>query len=170
VVVAVKNMIDFRPITSNNYHEIVSIYEQGIATGIATFQLQATSWEEWDKSHCAHSRISLYQQDTMLGWAALTPVSNRCVYGGVAEVSVYIASNQTGKGYGKILLQKLIESSEENDIWTLQSSIFSENNPSIALHQTCGFRMVGYREKIGQLYGIWKDNVLLEKRSTKTGK
>ena len=105
----------------------------------------------------------------MLGWTALTPVSSRCVYSGVAEVSVYVATDARGKGIGKTLLTELIQQSEENGIWTLQSGIFAENEGSIKLHEKCGFRLVGYREKIGKKNGIWKDNVLMERRSKNIG-
>ena len=159
----------FKQITIENYADVAAIYQAGIDTGMATFQLQATSWAEWDKSHTTHSRLALYENNCMVGWAALSPVSSRCVYGGVAEVSVYIAAELRGKGFGKMLLEKLIEESEKNNIWTLQSGIFANNKASIHLHETCGFRVIGYREKIGQLHGIWKDNILLEKRSKKIG-
>jgi thioredoxin type arsenate reductase len=170
VVVAAKNYVmEFKQITALNYAEVATIYQAGIATGMATFQLQATTWADWDKSHTTHSRLALYSNNCMVGWAALSPVSSRCVYGGVAEVSVYIAADQRGKGWGKILLDKLIEESEKNNIWTLQSGIFENNKASIILHQKCGFRIIGYREKIGQLHGVWKNNILLEKRSKKIG-
>ena len=147
----------------------MEIYKQGLATNIATFQDDLPQWEEWDKGHLGFCRISVYENNKMLGWAALTPVSSRCVYVGVAEVSVYIAQDERGKGIGKILLNELIKQSEANGIWTLQSSIFSENHSSIKLHEKCGFRMVGYREKIGKKNGIWKDNVLMEHRSKNSG-
>ena len=105
----------------------------------------------------------------MLGWTALSPVSSRCVYAGVAEVSVYVATNARGKGIGEMLLNELIKQSESNEIWTLQSGIFAENQNSIKLHEKCGFRIVGYREKIGKKDGVWKDNVLMERRSKNIG-
>ena len=144
---------------------VKAIYEAGLATGNASFQTSAPSWEEWDKSHLAHSRLVTLDSDTVTGWAALTPVSSRCVYAGVAEVSVYIDPTRHGQGVGKALLQALITESELNGLWTLQAGIFPENTASIQLHEKCGFRQVGVREKIGQMNGIWRDTILLERRS-----
>ncbi|MBB5334690.1 GNAT family N-acetyltransferase [Chryseobacterium koreense] len=156
-------------ITEDNFSDVVEIYKQGLATNIATFQNDLPQWEDWDKGHLSFCRISIYEDNKMLGWTALTPVSSRCVYAGVAEVSVYVSQEERGKGIGKILLAELIKQSEANGIWTLQSGIFSENISSIKLHEKCGFRMVGYREKIGKKDGIWKDNVLMEHRSKNIG-
>jgi L-amino acid N-acyltransferase YncA len=142
-----------------------SIYEQGIATGQATFQTAAPAWEEWDRSHLGHSRLVAIAEDQVIGWAALTPVSGRCVYAGVAEVSVYIAPGYRGQKVGESLLKALINSSECNDIWTLQAGIFPENPASLKIHSNCGFRTVGIRERIGQMQGRWRDTVLLERRS-----
>lgn len=161
--------MEIRPITKDNFSEVVEIYKQGLATNIATFQNDLPQWEDWNKGHLDFCRISIYENNKMLGWTALTPVSSRCVYAGVAEVSVYIAQNERGKGIGKILLNELIKQSEANEIWMLQSGIFSENQSSIKLHEKCGFRMVGYREKIGKKNGIWKDNILMEYRSKNIG-
>lgn len=161
--------MEIRPITKDNFSEVVDIYKQGLATNIATFQNDLPQWEDWNKGHLDFCRISIYENNKMLGWTALTPVSSRCVYAGVAEVSVYIAQKERGKGIGKILLNELIKQSEANGIWMLQSGIFSENQSSIKLHEKCGFRMVGYREKIGKKNGIWKDNVLMEHRSKNIG-
>lgn len=161
--------MEIRPITKDNFSEAVEIYKQGLATNIATFQNDLPQWEDWNKGHLDFCRISIYENNKMLGWTALTPVSSRCVYAGVAEVSVYIAQKERGKGIGKILLNELIKQSEANGIWMLQSGIFSENQSSIKLHEKCGFRMVGYREKIGKKNGIWKDNVLMEHRSKNIG-
>ncbi len=156
-------------IQKENYTEVAAIYAQGIATGVATFETTIPDWPHWDKSHLPFGRIAAISDQLMQGWAALSPVSSRCVYGGVAEVSVYIAENARGKGVGKFLLQALINESENNNIWTLQAGVFRENKASIALHEKCGFRIIGYKEKIGQLNGIWLDNVLLERRSTVVG-
>ncbi|MFC4686933.1 GNAT family N-acetyltransferase [Epilithonimonas pallida] len=161
--------MEIRSITKDNFSEVVEIYNQGLATNIATFQNDAPQWEEWDRVHLDFCRISVYKKEKMLGWTSLTTVSSRCVYAGVAEVSVYVAQEQRGKGIGKHLLDELIKQSEANGIWTLQSGIFAENEASIRLHEKCGFRLVGYREKIGKKNGVWKDNVLMERRSKITG-
>ena len=117
----------------------------------------------------ANCRIAAFEGGQMAGWAALSPVSSRCVYAGVAEVSVYIAENFRGKGVGKYLLSNLIKESEDAALWTLQSGIFSENTASIKLHEQCGFRVIGYREKIGKKDGVWKDTVIMERRSQVVG-
>lgn len=148
---------------------VKEIYEDGIATGNATFQQSAPQWEEWDNSHLSHRRIVAKDEDTLVGWAALTPVSGRCVYAGVAEVSVYVSSKARGKGLGKRLLQRLIEESEANNIWTLQAGIFPENVASLTIHEACGFRIVGTRERIGKMNGVWRDTILLERRSKTIG-
>ena len=158
-----------RKIETGYYPQIAAIYLQGIATGVATFQTEATDWEVWDKSHLPNCRIVAFESNQMAGWAALSPVSSRCVYAGVAEVSIYIAENFRGKGVGKYLLSTLIEESETAGLWTLQSSIFSENKASIKLHEQCGFRIIGYREKIGKKGDVWKDNIIMERRSKIVG-
>ncbi|QIX60906.1 N-acetyltransferase [Hymenobacter sp. BT18] len=158
------------PLTAAHWPAVRAIYEQGIATGNATFQTEAPSWEAWDAAHHQHSRlVALGAEDEVLGWAALTPVSGRCVYAGVAEVSVYIATAAQGKGVGRQLLQALVTESEHNGIWTLQAGIFPENEPSIRLHQAAGFRLIGQRERIGQMRGVWRNTALLERRSTTVG-
>lgn len=157
------------PLLPNNWQQVKSIYESGIATGMATFETKAPEWEQWNNSHLPFARLVAIENNKVIGWAALSPVSNRCVYGGVAEVSVYIAPDQRGKGVGKKLLQQLITESEANGIWTLQAGIFAENTASAKLHESVGFRLVGYREKIGQLGTEWKNTILMERRSTKVG-
>jgi phosphinothricin acetyltransferase len=152
--------------TPEHWPDVKRIYEEGIATGNATFQTAAPSWEEWDGSHLTHSRLVAIDGDRITGWAALTPVSGRCVYAGVAEVSVYVAETARGKGVGKQLLSRLIAESEEKGLWTLQAGIFPENKASITLHERLGFRTVGIREKIGKMNGQWRDTALLERRST----
>ena len=161
--------MEIKPITKENFPELIEIYGQGLATNIATFQNDLPIWEDWDKGHLNFCRISIYENDEMLGWAALSPVSSRCVYSGVAEVSIYVATIARGKGIGEILLNELIKESESNEIWTLQSGIFAENQISIKLHEKCGFRIVGHREKIAKKNGLWKDTVLMERRSKITG-
>lgn len=156
-------------IYEEHYTEIANIYLQGIATGNATFQTTAPTWKSWDETHLQQSRLAAFINNEMVGWAALSSVSSRCVYAGVAEVSIYIASDFWGKGIGFQLLNQLILDSEEIGLWTLQSGIFPENIGSIKLHEKCGFRQIGYREKIGQMNGVWRDNIMMEKRSKIVG-
>ncbi|RLQ94364.1 N-acetyltransferase family protein [Falsibacillus albus] len=152
-----------------DWEAVKKIYLQGISTGNATFQQQAPSWEEWDHGHLNSCRLLARVDGHVAGWAAISPVSNRCVYAGVAEVSVYVSQNYAGKGIGTKLLSILIEESEQNHIWTLQSGIFPENIPSLKLHQKLGFRKVGRREKIGRMNGVWRDVILMERRSIQIG-
>ncbi len=155
--------------TATDWPSVRSIYEEGIATGNATFEAAAPDWPEWDARHLPHSRLVARADGAVLGWAALSPVSSRCVYGGVAEVSIYVAARARGQGVGRALLAALIAESEHQGIWTLQAGIFPENLPSIALHRRAGFRVVGVRERIGCLRGTWRDTVLLERRSASCG-
>lgn len=159
-----------RTLAIEHWPAVKAIYEQGIATGDATFQTSAPGWEEWDRSHLDHSRLVAMEGGQVAGWAALTPVSGRCVYAGVAEISVYIDQGHRGKGIGKALLEAVIASSEANNIWTLQAGIFPENAASIRLHETAGFRRVGIRERIGKMGDRWRDTVLFEKRSGIVGR
>lgn len=154
----------------SDWKQVSEIYTDGINTKVATFQSEASSWEEWDKGHCDTCRLVARNDDDILGWAALSPVSGRCVYAGVAEVSVYINKKYQGQRVGTMLLEKLIEISEENGYWTLQSGIIKENTSSLNLHTKCGFREVGYRERLGKMdNGKWHDVVLVERRSTIVG-
>ena len=156
--------------TSEHWEQVKRIYLEGIETGDATFESEAPEWPKWDSSHLCDSRFVAQDQSGLLaGWAALSPVSSRCVYAGVAEVSVYTGRQHRGKGVGFALLNALIESSEANGIWTLQAGIFPENKASVELHLKCGFRLVGRREKIGILDGKWRDTLLLERRSRRVG-
>ena len=157
------------PINKDNYCYVQDIYKQGIETGIATFETNIPDWNTWNNSHLSFSRILIEENNNYLGWAALSATSKRAVYKGVAEVSVYVSKQFRGKGIGNKLLQKLIELSEANNIWTLQSGIMRANKGSIKIHLKCGFRIIGYREKIGKLNNKWLDNVILERRSKKTG-
>ncbi len=166
VIVASMNLVE---ISEENYPAVARIYGEGLQTGTATFETTIPNWEKWDAGHLSFGRILAVEADDYLGWASLSPVSSRCVYGGVAEVSVYVSDSARGKGVGEFLLKKLIEISEENNIWTLQSGIFRDNIASHKLHIKCGFREIGFKEKVGQLRGIWKDNVLLERRSKIVG-
>jgi phosphinothricin acetyltransferase len=152
-----------------DWEDVRSIYLDGVATGHATFETGAPSFEVWDTAHLPCARLAARRGDQMIGWAALSPVSQRCVYGGVAEVSVYVSSTSRGLGVGRSLLEGLIAESERNGIWTLQAGIFPENLGSLALHRSCGFREVGRRERIGKLKGIWRDTILLERRSAFVG-
>lgn len=146
-----------------------AIYEEGIATGNATFETNAPEWETWDKGHLESCRLVARRDGQVIGWAALSPVSGRCVYAGVAEVSVYVADSARGQGVGGALLQALVEASECLEIWTLQAGIFPENVASVALHKRTGFREVGRREKLGCMNGVWRDVLLLERRSKVVG-
>jgi phosphinothricin acetyltransferase len=152
-----------------DWDAVWAIYEDGIDTGNATFETTAPDWEKWDAVHLPQPRLVARARDQVLGWAALSPVSSRSVYAGVAEVSVYVAEAARGSGVGKRLLLALIEASEQAGIWTLQAGIFPENQISIGLHGACGFRIVGRREKLGQLHGIWRDVILMERRSKVVG-
>ena len=158
-----------RPMISEDWEAVASIYAEGIATGLATFEKQVPTFEVWDKAHLKWCRIVAVDKNIILGWAALSPVSGRCVYGGVAEVSVYVGQAYNHKGVGKVLMKELISQSEKNGFWTLQSGVFPENVGSIALHKKVGFRYIGTRERVGQLDGIWKDNLLFERRSKIVG-
>jgi phosphinothricin acetyltransferase len=146
------------------------IYREGIATGNATFATDLPDWEKWNSAHLQDCRLVACKRDQVLGWAALSPVSARRVYAGVAEVSVYVAAAARGRGVGKSLLKALIQESEAKGVWTLQAGIFPENSASIALHKSCGFRKVGVRRRIGKLRDTWRDVLLLERRSTTIGR
>jgi phosphinothricin acetyltransferase len=149
---------------------VSEIYAAGIATGFATFEKQIPTYEAWDRAHLKACRMVVEDDESLLlGWAALSPVSSRCVYGGVAEVSIYIGPEHRGRGIGKLLMEALIASSEEMGLWTLQSGIFPENLGSIRLHEKTGFRYIGKRERVGKLDGFWKDNLLFERRSETVG-
>lgn len=161
--------VTIKPMQHEHWEQVKQIYESGIATGIATFETTAPSWEKWNDGHLTFARLVAVDNNEVVGWAALSPVSSRCVYGGVAEVSVYVADKHKGKGIGKLLLQKLIKESESNGIWTLQAGIFTGNAASVKLHEKVGFRVIGHREKIGKLNDIWKDNYILERRSKIVG-
>lgn len=152
-----------------DFPAVKDIYQQGIDTGEATFQLSAKDWEEWDAAMFGHSRLVAVEADKIVGWAALSPISSREVYCGVAEVSIYVATAVQGKGVGQQLLTQLIVESEKNQIWMLQAAIFPENTASLRLHMGNGFRQLGVREKLGQMNGVWRDVVLIERRSKVVG-
>ncbi len=155
--------------TEQDWPSVAKIYKEGIATGYATFELEVPDYEHWDNAHVSSCRLVALENQTIVGWAALSPVSSRCVYGGVAEVSVYVAKAHRGKGLGEKLLHRLIQLSEEAGFWTLQSGIFPENTGSILIHEKTGFRLIGKRERIGKLHGAWKDNLIFERRSNSVG-
>ena len=146
---------------------VQSIYREGIAMGNATFETDTPEWDVWDKSHLRDCRLVAKSKGQVIGWAALSPVSTRRVYSGVAEVSLYVKSSARDIGVGKALLRALIEESEQAGIWTLQGMTFPENAASIALQKSCGFREVGYRERIGQINSFWRDVILMERRTSK---
>ena len=159
-----------QPLAAAHWPQASTIYEAGITTGHATFATGAPAWAEWDRGHLPHSRlVALATDERVLGWAALAAVSGRCVYAGVAEVSVYVAAAARGQGVGRALLGALVAAAEAAGVWTLQAGIFPENVASRALHAACGFREVGRRERIGQMAGVWRDTLLLERRSVTVG-
>ena len=163
------NEIVIQQMTTADWPRVKQIYLEGIATGHATFETGAPTFAEWDKAHLSCARLVAQRGDATVGWAALSPVSQRCVYGGVAEVSVYVSLSHRASGVGRKLLEALISESEQNGVWTLQAGIFPENVGSLALHQRCGFREVGRRERIGKMNGVWRDTILLERRSMTVG-
>ncbi len=155
-----------RAMRPEDWSAVRSIYEAGIATRNATFETAAPTWNEWDASHLPDHRLVADIDGQVAGWAALSPTSSRCVYAGVAENSVYIHPEHRGRGVGGTLLEALLAGARQAGLWTVQTGIFPENTASIALHLRCGFRIVGTRERIGQLDGIWRDVTFLEHRRT----
>jgi L-amino acid N-acyltransferase YncA len=162
--------LEIGPLTINDWEAVRSIYVAGIETGNATFQQSAPDWEEWDAGHLRDCRLVARRAQEVVGWAALSPVSKRPVYRGVAEVSIYIAEMARGHGIGAQLMAALIAASESEGIWTLQAGIFPENRASIALHARAGFRIVGTRSRLGCMNGQWRDVVLMERRSLNVGR
>ena len=156
------------PMSPGDWPQVRTIYEQGIATGLGTFETVAPSWEDWNAARLPHSRLVAREQ-AVVGWAALSPVSARACYAGVAEVGIYVAAGARGRGVGQALLCALIESAEEHGVWTLQGATIAENAASLILQAKCGFRVVGRRERIGKLNGVWRDTILTERRSAKIG-
>lgn len=162
-------MITFETMQPAHWQQVKAIYEEGIKTGNATFETTAPEWEAWDNAHLKECRLVTTEDEKVLGWAALVSVSSRCVYAGVAENSVYVSASAQGKGIGKMLLNKLVEESEAHNIWTIQTGIFPENIASIKIHEAVGFRIIGKRERIGKMNGVWRDTLFLERRSSKVG-
>jgi L-amino acid N-acyltransferase YncA len=159
---AALSVVQMRP---EHWPAVARIYEEGIATRNATFETQVPTFESWDAAHLSDHRLVAIADGEVLGWSALAPVSGRCVYRGVAENSVYVSGRARGRGVGRALLEALIEGAENAGIWTIETGIFPENGPSVALHEACGFRVVGVRERLGRLDGVWRDVLLLERRS-----
>jgi phosphinothricin acetyltransferase len=154
--------------TADDWPAVRAIYEEGLATGVGSFEIAAPSWEQWNRARLPHSRL-VAREDAVLGWAALSPVSQRACYAGVAEVTLYVAGAARGRGVGHALLDALIVSAEANGIWTLQGATFPENTASLALQARCGFRIIGRRERIAKRDGVWRDTILTERRSRKIG-
>ena len=157
--------IAIRNLRPGDWREISRIYAEGIATRNATFETDVPTWEDWDAAHLAEHRLVAVETGEVAGWIALAPVSSRYCYAGVAEISAYVAEKARGQGIGAALLESVIESAEAAGIWTLETGVFPENAPSLALLKRFGFREVGVRERIGKLDGVWRDVVLLERRS-----
>jgi phosphinothricin acetyltransferase len=149
---------------AEDWPAVTAIYAEGIATGSATFETEVPSWEAWDAAHLREHRLVAEVGGEVAGWAALSTISSRPCYAGVAEDSVYVAADTRGRGIGTSLLRALVEGADKAGIWTIQTSIFPENVASLELHRRCGFRVVGIRERIGQLHGVWRDTVLMERR------
>ncbi len=163
-------MIEILKMQPEHWTDVRRIHLEGIATGEATFETEsAPDWKAWSDEHFDFARLVAVEHDAVFGWAALTPVSDRCVYAGVAEVSVYVGEDARGRGVGSLLLAGLVEASEENGLWTLQAGIFDGNDASIALHEKHGFRVIGRRERLGKLGGRWRDVMQLERRSSRVG-
>jgi L-amino acid N-acyltransferase YncA len=165
MVVAAPPSVELRALTEDDWTAVASIYWDGMRDGLATFETEVPSWEDWNAAHLADHRLVAEIFDEVVGWAALSPASSRRCYSGIAENSVYVARETRGLGVGRTLLEALIAGAEAAGIWTIQTSIFPENLASLALHKGCGFRVVGTRERIGKRDGIWRDTVLLERRS-----
>jgi L-amino acid N-acyltransferase YncA len=157
--------MEVRDLRPDDWPEVARIFAEGIRTGNATFETEVPSWEAWDAAHLPEHRFVAEREGRVVGWIALAPVSSRCCYAGVAEVSAYVDEEARGEGVGTALLARLIESSERGGIWTLETGVFPENEPSLRLLQRFGFRIVGTRERIGRMDGMWRDVVFLERRS-----
>jgi L-amino acid N-acyltransferase YncA len=164
-----KITMEITPLLPHHWNEVEQIYLAGIASGNATFETKSPGWDAWNEKHISSCRLVALEENKAIGWAALSPVSSRCVYAGVAEVSVYIHPEHHGKKIGQRLLEQLVIESEKENIWTLQAGIFPENMASISIHKKCGFREVGRREKLGKMDGRWRDVLLMERRSRVAG-
>ena len=162
---AARPSAELRPLEPEDWPAVAEIYWDGMRDGLATFETEVPAWEEWDRGHLPHHRLVAEILGEVVGFAAFAPASSRRCYAGVAENSVYVARSARGLGIGRALLEALIEEAEEAGIWTIQTSIFPENRASLALHERCGFRVVGKRERIARRDGIWRDTLFLERRS-----
>ena len=151
--------------SADDWEAVRGIYQEGIDTGQATFETAVPSWSEWDQVRLPVCRLVARRGKHVIGWAALSPVSGRAAYSGVAEAAIYVSEEERGRGVGRRLLETLIEAAEEAGIWTLQAAVFPENEASIGLFESCGFRTVGYRERIAKHHGVWRDTIILERRS-----
>lgn len=152
--------------TETDWPAVERIYAEGIATGDATFETETPTWEEFDRGRLVHHRVVVVERGEILGWAALSPTSARACYAGVVEHSVYVAEAARGRGIGRALLEALISGADAAELWTIQTSVFPENEASLRLHRALGFRTVGRRERVAQLGGVWRDTILLERRSS----
>jgi L-amino acid N-acyltransferase YncA len=165
MVVAAPPSVELRALTEDDWTAVADIYWDGMRDGLATFETEVPSWETWDVAHFAEHRLVAELYGEVVAWAALLPASARRCYSGVAENSVYVAREARGRGIGRALLEGLIAGAEAAGIWTIQTSIFPENRASLALHERCGFRVVGTRERVAKRDGVWRDTVFLERRS-----
>jgi len=160
----VHDEMEIRDMQPEDWPAVKAVYEEGIATKMATFELAAPGWKEWDDDHLPSARIVAEVDGAVVGWAALSPTSRRACYSGVVEESVYVAESARGRGVGQALLGELLARTDAAGVWTVQASIFPENRASVALHERCGFRVVGTRERIARMDGVWRDTVLMERR------
>jgi L-amino acid N-acyltransferase YncA len=158
-------MFQIRAMTERDWSAVAAIYAEGIATGNATFEVRTPSWAEFDAGRLPDHRLVAVDGGRIVGWAAVMPTSSRECYAGVVEHSIYVSADTRGRGVGRMLMEALVASTDRAGIWTIQTSIFPENEASVALHERVGFRVVGERERIAQLDGIWRDTLLLERRA-----
>lgn len=161
--------LEVRPLTADDWPAVRDIYAEGIASGEATFETTPPDWSGWDVGHVPEHRWVAVHDDAVLGWVACSAVSSRCVYAGVLELSVYVAASAQGRGVGSALMRAVVRSTEADGVWTLQAGVFPENEASLALHARHGFRVIGRRERLGRREGVWRDVVLLERRSAVVG-
>jgi L-amino acid N-acyltransferase YncA len=167
--VAVAARIELDDLRPEHWSEVARVYAEGIATGDATFETEVPPWEAWDAARLPGHRFVAREAERVVGWVAVGPVSDRCVYGGVVENSVYVAADARGRGVGRLLLERLVASTEAAGIWTIQTGIFPENEASVRVHERVGFEVVGRRRRLGRLRGVWRDVLLLERRSEVVG-